>query len=39
MYRFTSSEIDLEELRAHLRKMADADLLRFAKAGEYEVNV
>lgn len=32
MYRFTSSEIDLDELRARLQKMSDAELLRFGKA-------
>ena len=34
MYRFTSSEIDLEELRTRLRKMSDGELLRFGKAGK-----
>jgi hypothetical protein len=32
MYRFTSSEIDLEELQARLRKMSDTELRRFGKA-------
>jgi hypothetical protein len=33
MYRFaTDSPIDLEELRARLRKMTDAQLLEYGKA-------
>jgi hypothetical protein len=32
VYQFTNDGIDLEELRARLRKMTDAELLRFGKA-------
>jgi hypothetical protein len=35
MYAFTGDGVDLEQLRARLRKMTDADLLRFGKAGKY----
>jgi hypothetical protein len=35
MYRFTSDTIDLDELRTRLRKMGDAELLRFGKAAKY----
>lgn len=36
MYRFaTDAPIDLEEFRARLRKMTDAQLLRFGKAARY----
>ena len=32
MYAFTGDGVDLEQLRARLRKMSDAELLRFGKA-------
>src|SRR5207302_4454436 len=32
VYRFTQDAIDLDELRARLRKMTDAELFAFAKA-------
>ena len=32
MYQFTNDGIDVEELRARLQKMSDAELLRFGKA-------
>ena len=32
VYRFTSDEIDLDELRARLREKTDAELLVFGKA-------
>jgi hypothetical protein len=32
MYRFTQDAIDLDELRARLRKMTDAELIAFGKA-------
>lgn len=36
MYRFArNEEIDLEELRARLRKMTDDDLLHFGKAARF----
>jgi hypothetical protein len=36
MYRFaTDAPIDLEEFRARLRKMTDAELLRYGKAARY----
>jgi len=36
MYKFTSSQApDLTELRERLRKMSDAELLRFGKAAKY----
>jgi len=35
MYRFTSNAIDLNELRARLCKMNDADLLRFGNAAKF----
>ena len=36
MYRFArNEEIDLNELRARLRKMSDEDLLRFGKAARF----
>jgi hypothetical protein len=35
MYSFTSSTIDLDQLRERLRKMNDAELLRFGKAAKY----
>ena len=36
MYRFAQDDgIDLEELRARLRKMSDEQLLRFGKAGRF----
>jgi hypothetical protein len=35
MYRFTSDEIDLAELRERLGKMNDAELLAFGKAARY----
>jgi hypothetical protein len=36
MYRFARDEaIDLDELRTRLRKMTDADLLRFGKAARF----
>ena len=36
MYRFArDEEIDLNELRARLRKMTDEDLLRFGKAARF----
>jgi len=34
MYKFaTDSPIDVEEFRARLKKMTDADLLRYGRAG------
>jgi hypothetical protein len=36
MYRFaTDAPIDLDEFRARLRKMTDAELLRYGRAGRY----
>jgi hypothetical protein len=36
MYRFArNEEIDLDELRAWLRRMSDEDLLRFGKAARF----
>jgi hypothetical protein len=36
MYRFARNEgIDLEELRARLRKMSDEELIRFGKAARF----
>ena len=35
MYRFTSDEVDLEDLRARLRKMTAAELLAFGKSARY----
>ena len=36
MYRFaTDAPIDLEEFRARLQKMTDAQLLRYGKAARY----
>jgi hypothetical protein len=35
MYRFTQGTIDLDELRARLRKMTDAELIAFGKAARY----
>ena len=36
LYRFARDEdLDLEELRARLRKMTDDDLLRFGKAARF----
>jgi hypothetical protein len=36
MYRFARDEgIDLEDLRARLRKMTDEDLVRFGKAARF----
>jgi hypothetical protein len=35
MYRFTSDEIDLAELRERLQKMTDAELLAFGKSARY----
>jgi hypothetical protein len=35
MYRFTSDQIDLGELRERLRKMNDVELLAFGKAARY----
>jgi hypothetical protein len=35
VYRFTQEEIDVDELRARLRKMSDAELLAFGKAARY----
>jgi len=36
MYRFaTDAPIDLDDLRARLRKMTDAELLRYGKAARY----
>jgi hypothetical protein len=36
MYRFaTDAPIDLDEFRARLRKMTDAQLLRYGKAARY----
>jgi hypothetical protein len=32
MYRFTQDAIDVDELRARLRKMTDAELIAFGKA-------
>lgn len=32
MYRFTQDAIDLDELRARLRNMTDAELLAFGKS-------
>jgi len=32
MYRFTQDTIDLDELRARLRKMTDAELIAFGEA-------
>jgi hypothetical protein len=35
MYRFTQDGVDLDELRARLRKMTDEELIRRGKAGRY----
>jgi hypothetical protein len=36
MYRFaTDAPIDVEEFRARLRKITDAELLRYGKAARY----
>jgi hypothetical protein len=35
MYRFTSDTVDLDDLRTRVRKMGDAELLRFGKAAKY----
>ena len=35
MYSFTSSSVDLEQLRGRLRTMNDADLLRFGNAAKF----
>lgn len=35
MYRCTQDEIDLDDLRARLRKMTDDELLAFGKAARY----
>jgi hypothetical protein len=35
MYQFTQDTIDLDELRARLRKMSNADLTAFGKAARY----
>jgi hypothetical protein len=36
MYRFaTDAPLDVEEFRARIRKMSDAELLRYGKAARY----
>jgi len=35
MYKFATGELDLEQLRERLRKMNDAELLRFGQAAKY----
>lgn len=35
MYRFTQDTIDLDELRARLRKLTDAELIAFGKSVRY----
>jgi hypothetical protein len=39
MYRITSDEVDVEDLRSRLRKMTDAELLAFGKSARYVWNV
>jgi len=35
MYRFTQDAVDLDDLRARLRKITDAELLAFSKSARY----
>jgi hypothetical protein len=35
MYRFARDEIDLDDLRARLRRMSDEELLAFGKSARY----
>jgi hypothetical protein len=35
MYRFTSNDVDLDDLRSRLRRMTDTDLLAFGKSARY----
>ena len=35
MYSFTKDDIDLDDLRARLRKMTDAELIAFGKAARH----
>lgn len=35
MYRFTSDDVDLDDLRSRLRKMTDAQVLAFGKSARY----